>query len=81
MSLLKSIITDKNTINEGNIIMFLLTFMVMIIDIVYFIKGLDIFVIMLVGVLLLTIFLLAKSEHSKLDVNKAVQVVGDVLKK
>jgi hypothetical protein len=81
MSFLKSILTDKNTINEGNIVMFLLTFMVMVTDIVYFIKGLDIFVIMLVGIHLLTIFLLAKSEHSKLDVNKAVQVVGDVLKK
>lgn len=81
MSLLKSIITDKNKINEGNIILFILTFMLVVIDIVALVKNLNIFFIMLAGEHLLAIFLLAKSEHSELDANKAVQVVCETLKK
>ena len=81
MSILKSIITDKNKINEGNIIMGILTIMLVVIDIVAMIKNLDIFFIMLVGEHLLAIFLLAKSEHSELDVNNAVRVAGEVFKK
>lgn len=81
MSFLKSIFTDGNKINEGNIILSVLTFMLVAIDIVALVKHLDAFFIMLVGEHLLAIFLLAKSEHSELDVNKAVQVAGEVLKK
>lgn len=81
MSFLKSIFADGNKINEGNIILFILTFMLVVIDIVALVKHLDVFFIMLVGEHLLAIFLLAKSEHSILDANKVVEVAGEVLKR
>ena len=77
---LKNIFIDDNKINEGNIILFILTFMLVVIDIVALIKNLDIFFTMLVGEHLLAIFLFAKSEHSKLDVNKVAETVVEVLK-
>lgn len=77
----KSIITDGNKINESNIILFILTFMLVVIDIVALVKKLDISFIMLVGEHLLAIFLLAKSEHSKLDANRVIEVAGEVLKR
>lgn len=78
MNLLKSIITDNNKINESNIILFILTFMLVVIDIVALIKTPNIFFITLVGEHLLAIFLFAKSEHSKLDANKVVETAGEV---
>ena len=77
---LKNIFIDDNKINESNIILFILTFMLVVIDIVALVKNPNIFFIMLVGEHLLAIFLFAKSEHSKLDVNKVVETAIEVLK-
>ena len=77
----KSLITDGNKINESNIILIFLTFMVGVIDIVGLVKGIDMPVIMVIGEHLLVIFLLSKTEHSRLDANKVVEVAGEVLKK
>jgi hypothetical protein len=78
---LKNIFIDDNKINESNIILFILTFMLVVIDIVALIKTPNIYFIMLVGEHLLAIFLFAKSEHSKLDANKVVEVACEALKK
>ena len=77
---LKNIFIDDNKINESNIILFILTFMLVVIDIVALVKNPNIYFIMLIGEHLLAIFLFAKSEHSKLDANKVVETVGEALK-
>jgi len=77
----KSLITDGNKINESNIILGIATIMLVFIDGVALCKNLDAFVIMLVGEHLLFIFLMCKSEHSKLDANRVIEVAGEVLKK
>lgn len=77
----KSLITDGNKINESNIILFVATIMFIATDIVSWCKGLDMFFTISIAEHLLFIFVMSKSEHSKLDANRVIEVAGEVLKK
>ncbi|GEM_PF-5178894 len=78
---IKKVFTDNNTINESNIILFIATIMLVVIEIVALCKSLTILFLILVAEHLLFIFCMNKTENSKLDAKEVIKGVTSVLEK
>ena len=77
---MNGLFTDNNNINESNIILFIATIMLVVIEIVALYNNLTYLYLILVAEHLIFIFLMNKTENSKLEAKDVLNNISLILK-
>lgn len=80
MKFFENLLKDGNTINESNIVVLVSIVLLIADEILAHFSSLTWIDIALIGICMLFIFLICKTEHSRLDANKVVKATAEVLK-